>query len=365
MEQIYIDFFHKLLEESASLSQYVDSLYAGNDYTEEDLNHIFGVLKKEGLIVCNYADNRAWVHGITFTGQHFFDKDNHNKTRLAELIDKTDEIEKKFHAVGYGATKVRIIYDIQDFQNWLQEINLELREIHDRTNDHFILETLDCINKPMNGWNDKQIFAEIKGKLSAIKRNIAKYYPEESRICETAIIGRGAELIEQKPKIFISHSSKDVAYVTLIVNLLDGMGLNQTQVFCSSLPGYGIPIDTNIFDYLRSQFLEHNLHVIFIHSENYYRSPVSLNEMGAAWAFRNTVTSILLPGFAFSQMTGVVNNQSIAIKLDGELTEVQDKLNQLYGKVIAEFGLTKKADIIWQQKRDSFIKEIQQLSKDG
>ena len=60
-------------------------------------------------------------------------------------------------------------------------------------------------------------------------------------------------------------------------------------------------------------------------------------------------------------MTGVVNNQSIAIKLDGEQLELQDKLNQLYDKIVSEFGLTKKVDIIWKQKRDSFIKAVQQI----
>ena len=180
----------------------------------------------------------------------------------------------------------------------------------------------------MNGWNDKQIFAEIKGKLKAIRKNIDKYYPGEQTGNQEE--QEQAVMTDKKPKIFISHSSKDVAYVAQIVNLLDGMGLNQTQVFCSSLPGYGIPIDTNIFDYLRDQFLEYDLHVIFIHSENYYMSAVSLNEMGAAWALRSAVTSILLPGFGFEKMTGVVNNQSIAIKLDGQQLELQDKLNQLY-----------------------------------
>lgn len=91
-------------------------------------------------------------------------------------------------------------------------------------------------------------------------------------------------------------------------------------------------------------------------------SPVSLNEMGAAWALKNTVTSILLPGFGFDKMTGVVNDRSIAIKLDVQQHELQDKLNQLYDKIVVEFGLTKKADIIWQQKRDSFIKDINQVS---
>ena len=143
------------------------------------------------------------------------------------------------------------------------------------------------------------------------------------------------------------------------------MGLNQTQVFCSSLPGYGVPIDTNIFDFLRDQFLKYNLHVIFIHSDNYYMSPISLNEMGAAWALKNAVTSILLPGFGFEKMTGVVNNRAIAIKLDSQRLELQDKLNQLYDKIISEFGLVRKADIIWQQKRDAFIDDIQQVKSEA
>lgn len=166
---------------------------------------------------------------------------------------------------------------------------------------------------------------------------------------------------DKKMKIFVSHSSKDIAYVSQIVNLLEGMGLDQTQIFCSSLPGYGIPIDKNIFDYLREQFMEYNLHVIFIHSDNYYMSTVSLNEMGAAWVLKSTVTSILLPGFEFEKMTGVVNNQSIAIKLDGQLFELQDKLNQLHDKIVSEFDLIKRADIIWQQRRDSFIEDVLQI----
>ena len=50
MDKIYENFFYKLLKRSNSLFQYVDSLYAGNEYTEDDLNHIFGVLDDEDLI---------------------------------------------------------------------------------------------------------------------------------------------------------------------------------------------------------------------------------------------------------------------------------------------------------------------------
>ena len=356
LDKVYCDFFKKLLDNGDQLSTYVDSLYSGNVYSESDLNQIFGVLKREGLIACYYADDRAWIQEITFAGKHFFD--NNKEYRLVDLINQTDVIESKFHASGFGDAVRTVIYDVQEFQDWLQEVNLELREIHDRTSDHYIWETLTLFNEKLNGRNDKRFFSELKGRLKAISRNITKYYPANDTHMQLSDAKEDFLMTKRKPKIFISHSSKDKEYVAQIVNLLDGMGLNQTQVFCSSLPGYGIPIDTNIFEYLREQFLQYDLHVIFIHSENYYKSPISLNEMGAAWALKNDVTSVLLPGFDFDQMVGVVNNQSIAIKLADRDIDLQDKLNQLYDKIVQEFGLIRKADIIWQQKRDAFIDTI-------
>lgn len=167
--------------------------------------------------------------------------------------------------------------------------------------------------------------------------------------------------VEKPSKIFISHASKDKEYVAKIIELLDDMGLTSNEVFCSSFPGYDIPVGEDIFDYLREQFDEYRLYILFVHSKNYYKSPVCLNEMGAAWVLKNACTSLLLPRFGFSDMTGVVDSKSIAIKLDNDETEVKDKLNQLYEKLVSEFGLSKKADIIWEQKRNRFIKEINDL----
>ena len=38
----------------------------------------------------------------------------------------------------------------------------------------------------------------------------------------------------RKPKIFISHATKDKDYVAALVNLLEDIGLRESQVFCSS-----------------------------------------------------------------------------------------------------------------------------------
>lgn len=275
------------------------------------------------------------------------------KERFIELVEKIDEIERLFHRTssspGFAVPTIDEIYDVQEFQLWLQEVTLEVQEIVDRTGDSFATDTLTALTSPFNGWNDRRDFNNIKGKLQAMKRNVDKYY--EGRFLETNL----------PPKIFISHSSRDVEYVAKLVALLDDMGLDQTQVFCSSLPGYDIPVGKDIFDFLREQFREYRLHVIIVHSTNYYQSPVSLNEMGAAWVLRSNCTSFLLPGFGFGGMRGVVNQNAIAIKLDNSETELQDKLNQLYDMIAEEFGLTKKAAIIWEQKRNSFIREVKDI----
>lgn len=61
------------------------------------------------------------------------------------------------------------------------------------------------------------------------------------------------------------------------------MGLKESQIFCSSASGYGIPLDEDIYEYLKKQFFdEFDLHIILILSNNYYESVASMNEMGAA-----------------------------------------------------------------------------------
>lgn len=279
---------------------------------------------------------------------------------LLNLIERIEEIEKCFRNVGgfSGIPSVEQIYDIQEFQNWIHELKFELQDIVDRTGDTFVNDTLVAVSTNFNGWNDRKDFNKIKAKLAVIKKNIRKYYDTDGNKSEVI------EMHNKKPKIFISHSSNDKYYVREIVDLLDYFGLNQTHVFCSSLPGYDIPINKNIFDFLLEQFEEFNLHIMFIHSHNYYLSPISLNEMGAAWALKNNYTSFLLPGFGFNEMKGVVNSSNIAIKLDNDETEVKDKLNQLYDMVVGEFGLIKKPAINWEQKRNSFLQKIIRINQD-
>lgn len=80
--------------------------------------------------------------------------------------------------------------------------------------------------------------------------------------------------------------------------------------------------------------------------------------MGAAWALKSKATSFLLPGFEFSDMKGVINGDRIAIKVDNDVIEVKDKLNQLRDALVSEFELAPVPNITWEQARDKFIEEI-------
>ena len=277
---------------------------------------------------------------------------------LLELIDSQKEIEKMFHPfddnVGILFEKIS---DVPEFQNWFQEIKLELQGIYDRTHDTFVGETINLCGKRVDEFTEKKYFVELVGKLQAIRKNIDKYYPDEKK--ESSHSQGGASGMKKKPLIFISHSSKNKDQVAKIADLLRSINLSpRRDIFCSSLPGYGIPNGANIFDFLRERFLNYDLHIIFVHSPEYYESPVSLNEMGAAWVLRANATSLLLPGFDFSGMKGVIGSDCIAIKLDGDSSEVKDRLNQLRRELESEFDISDNEDIIWEEARNRFIREI-------
>ena len=282
------------------------------------------------------------------------------KKDLIELIDSRKEIEKMFHPFDGGKGRAfEQISDVPEFQNWLQEIKLELQGIYDRTHDTFVWETINLCGKRLDGFTEKRYFIELVGKLQAIRKNIDKYYPEEKTELEHSQLQGGILDMKKKPLIFISHSSENKAQVAKIADLLRSINLSpRRDIFCSSLPGYGIPNGANIFEFLRERFVDYDLHIIFVHSPEYYESPVCLNEMGAAWVLRANATSLLLPGFDFSGMKGVIGSDCIAIKLDGDRSEVKDRLNQLRRELESEFDISDNEDIIWEEARDRFIHEI-------
>ena len=358
------DYFRLILNCEDELPIDMYGTFFDQSYSRKEILRICNEIEKEGLIVCKERGlflGPTKIEAITDEGREYFI--NADKPRLLVLFNRMHQIEKMLDD-AFDFAPIHPNWDREYVHYWYQELCVELRTVYERKNDQYIGETLSVLENSDSKIlfdKGKKWYDYIKNRLKVICNNIDKYYPKSQSNYE--IERKKAVMINKNHRIFISHSSKDVAYVSLLVDLLSGMGLNQTHVFCSSLPGYGIPVGKNIYDYLREQFFQYDLHVIIVHSENYYNSAICLNEMGAAWVLKQTSTSILLPKFGYEQMKGVMDNQYIAIKLDAPLLDLQHRLNQFYNNIVSEFELSKLEDIIWQQKRDAFINGCLMLSK--
>lgn len=159
--------------------------------------------------------------------------------------------------------------------------------------------------------------------------------------------------IKQK-LIFISHSTKDSEYVASLVDLLRKIGFTDKDVFCSSYPGYGVPLGKNIYEFLKNCFKDYELFVLFVISkDNYYSSPASLNEMGAAWVQGAKSIPILLPGMSPAKLKGVVGPDSLAICLDSD--NVRYDLNSLKNDLLLFFGKQQISESAWEHDRESFL----------
>ena len=285
------------------------------------------------------------------------------KEKLLDLINKTEEIERLFHS-STGSPSLYVICDVQEFQIWIRALTCVLQEIYDRTHDKFIWNSInDLSDIHFNGWKDRNSFDRVKGDLLAIKDRIDVYYsqkrqPTQKQPQNTNDSAKIEVTMKKQPKIFISHKQKDLPHVQKIVHLIEHIGVSPKDIFCSSMPGYGVPNGKDIFEFLREQFMKYNLYVVFVHSSNFYKSPVGLNEMGAAWVLKNEHISFLLPNFDFKDMTGVINSREAAIKLDADIYEVKDRLNQFRDKLTTVFGLPRVDGIIWEKTRDEFIEGI-------
>lgn len=143
-----------------------------------------------------------------------------------------------------------------------------------------------------------------------------------------------------------------------MVDFLEDLGVASDDIVCTSVPDHLIPNGQKIYDWLRSQFTDYNLHMLFLLSDHYYASPDCLNEMGAAWVTKSYADVILLPGFSSKKIRGCIGADTMAIECDGRDDILKDRIKQLRNKVCGEFGLPIPTDRRWEIIRDSTISKL-------
>ena len=70
--------------------------------------------------------------------------------------------------------------------------------------------------------------------------------------------------------IFISHAVSNKKLAEMLVDLFEtGIGISDSDVFCSSLEGLGIPSGKNFIDFIRNQIKEPKV-VILLLTQDYF-----------------------------------------------------------------------------------------------
>ena len=144
--------------------------------------------------------------------------------------------------------------------------------------------------------------------------------------------------IDSSPLIFLSHSISDKKYADALEKFIIGLGVKNEQLIYTSHPMHQIPLDNNIYDYLRKH-IDNTIFMIILWSDNYLDSPACLNEMGAAWLAQSDYTNIYVPSFSLGNPKYhkcAVDTNKIGIILNGDsiccqyMLELKNKIQHLF-----------------------------------
>ncbi|GCD12255.1 toll/interleukin-1 receptor domain-containing protein [Clostridium tagluense] len=172
-------------------------------------------------------------------------------------------------------------------------------------------------------------------------------------------MGENIQQVRKANKIFISHSSEDSHFGKAIVQLLRGLGLKRDQIVFTSDDDYGIPLDDNIFEYLKKQ-ITNGVYILYLLSDNYYDSVACLNEMGAAWIVQNQYTIIGIPGFQFSNTKfsgGAIDPRKIGFTMDNTKRVIEFKNN-----ILNQFDLSID-EMDWMEVYKKYCDTVEGLCK--
>ena len=159
-------------------------------------------------------------------------------------------------------------------------------------------------------------------------------------------------------KIFISHASADEKVVSLFVNkiLKAGCDVRTESIIYTSQVDTGVVNGEDIPEAIKKGIRESALFFLMV-SENYRKSEVCLNEMGAAWITDGLVRKIMvLPGAGFDKI-GWLMSLKKGTKLDDK-----DGLDMIHDEVIRVMECPLHT-ATWNRSRDEFLAELETIQE--
>lgn len=209
------------------------------------------------------------------------------------------------------------------------------------------------------GTPQSEFVAACKSGLERAKAILSTYLDD----LEEIEVGEGLEDVNNgenlvKPLILLSHRSTDKKYGDAIEKLLSSIGIENNQLIYTSHPLHKIPLDKNIYEYLRESF-GRKIFVIVLWSNEYLDSPACLNEMGAMWVMQSDYTNMYVPTFDFSNpkyYQCAVDKNKMGAVLDGS-DNCKASMVELKNKLVDMFEL-RIDESQWIFSLDQFMKDI-------
>ena len=165
------------------------------------------------------------------------------------------------------------------------------------------------------------------------------------------------------PRIFISHADEDNEFAKALITLFRAIGVDVNNcVLCTSESGLGVKVGRDWVNELKKCFTDYQVYVVIIHSSHLYKSPVSMNEMGAAWVKDCPVFSFLVNGFMEGSMAGVFTSNHQGVLVGRK--DIAPDVDQLKEEVTELFGLKPIQENDWVAVRGEFINTITSLPAD-
>lgn len=113
-----------------------------------------------------------------------------------------------------------------------------------------------------------------------------------------------SDIINNKVRIFISHSSKDEDITQALVELLESsFELQQNDIRCTSLSGYKLPTGAHTSIKLKDEIKNSDI-VIGVITLNSIGSHYVLFELGASWGLDISTFPVIAKGVDFDSLPG-------------------------------------------------------------
>ncbi|MFM0737895.1 toll/interleukin-1 receptor domain-containing protein [Paraburkholderia xenovorans] len=156
----------------------------------------------------------------------------------------------------------------------------------------------------------------------------------------------------QNKKLFISHAVADGPVVKSFVTLLEsGIGVQPTDIFCSSIKGQGIRPGTDFKSSIH-QHLDGATTVVALISENFYNSPFCMCELGGVWLQSKDFIPVLVPPVHFGEMKAVLAG------LQAQRINSAEDLDELRDELASRLEITALPTPRWNAKRDEFLEGL-------